>query len=153
MKWLCQHDPATTVYVEGVPKGWVVSVLFLILWLLCIRSKSARSIEVCVIASVRSPSCSGEGGVVSEAILPSPGETTHDHLMAISRQRLIMSGDVETKTGPLDQGRCGLYCHPSRDSICSVYPCIADVERLLSTVDDTTFGKCTNNKRDSYLSQ
>ena len=104
--WLCQLDPATTVCVEEVPKKWVVVALFLIFHLLRIRSKSAKSIKVCVPAN-------GEGGVVSEAVPPSLGETivkSHDHLLAVSRQRLIMSGDVETNPGPLDQGRCGLLC-------------------------------------------
>ena len=87
------------VCVEGVHNGWVVIALFLILWLLRIQSKS-RS---CVPADVGSRS--GEGGVVSEAVPPSPGDMSvksHDHLLAVSCQQLIMSGDVETNPGPLD---------------------------------------------------
>ena len=152
-KWFCQCDLATTVCIEGVHNGWVVIALFVILWLLRIRSKSTRSIEVHVIASVRSPSCSAERGVVLEAVPPSPGVTTvksHDHLLAVSHQRLIMSGDVETNPGPLDQGRCGLlyWCASQIQPALSI---ITEVERLLSTVDDTTFGKCMNNKKRELL--
>ena len=103
VKRLCKRDLATTVCVEGV---WMVVALFLIFWLCHICSKSAKRIKVCVPTS---PSCSSEGGVVSEAVPSSPREMTvksHDHLVAVSHQRLIMSGDVETNPGPLDQGRC-----------------------------------------------
>ena len=98
MRKLYKHD---LVCVEGVHSGWVVVALCLILWLLRIQSKSTN----CVPADVRSLSRSGKGGVVSEAVPHSPEETTvksHDHLIAVSHQQLIMSGDVETNPGPLD---------------------------------------------------
>ena len=94
---LCKRNP---VCVEGVHNGWVVIALCLILWLLRIQSKSAHFVP----ADVRSLSRSGKGDVVSESVPPSSGETTvksHDHLVAVSYQRLIMSGDVETNPGPL----------------------------------------------------
>ena len=106
---ICQRDLATTVCVEGVPKGWVIVALFLIFWVLRIQSKSAKSIKVCMPAPIRSPSHSIEESVISEVVPPSLGATTvksHDHLMVISHQRLIMSGDVETNPGPLGQGTC-----------------------------------------------
>ena len=99
MKWLYQRQPATEVCVQGVPKGWEVVAIFLIFWLLHIRSKSSKG---CVPVDVWSPS---HRGVVSEAVPPSPGEMTvksHDHLRVVSHQQLIMSGDVETNPGPLD---------------------------------------------------
>ena len=115
MKWLYQHHPATAVCIQGVPKGWVV------IKLLHIRSKFAKSTKVCVPVGVWSPS---RRGVVSEAVPPSPGEKTvksHDHLMAVSRQQLIMSGDVETNPGPLDQGRCGLQVLLTKSSLLCLY--------------------------------
>ena len=111
MKRVFQCDLATTVCVEGVSQGCVIVAFFLIFWFLCIQSKSPKSIKVYMPAPIQSPSCSVERGVVSEVVPPSPGEMTvksHDHLTVISRQRLIVSGDVETNPGPLDQGRHGL---------------------------------------------
>ena len=92
VKRLCKRD---LVCVEGVLNGWVVIALFLVLR---IQSKSANSIKVC------SLSRSGEGAT---AVPHSPQELemtmkSHDHLTAVSRQQLIMSGDVETNPGPLD---------------------------------------------------
>ena len=107
VKRLYQRDPVVTVCADAVFSQWVVAALCLILWLLRIRSKS--KIRVCHLGSsaLLPPAvvrCHGKA-CTSESYPPSSEEKrviscVMDYLLAVVRQRLIISGDVELNPGP-----------------------------------------------------
>ena len=106
-KRLYQRDP---VCADAVLGQWIVAALFLILWLLRIRSKS--KIRVCHLGSstLLPPAVCCHGKACTSEPYPASVEEKRviprvtDHLLAVVRQRLIMSGDVELNPGPLSQG-------------------------------------------------
>ena len=111
VKRLYQRDPVVTVCDDAVLSQWVVAALCLIFWLLRIRSKS--KIRVCHLGSsallppavirCHGNACTSESypaSVEEKRVIP----LVMDYLLAVVRQRLIMSGDVELNPGPLDQG-------------------------------------------------
>ena len=111
VKRLYQRDPVVTVCADAVLSQWVVAALFLILWLLRIRSKS--KIRVCHLGSstLLPPVVHCHGKACTSESYPASVEEKRvillvmDYLLAVVRQRLIMSGDVELNPGPLDQGK------------------------------------------------
>ena len=120
VKRLYQRDPVVTVCTDAVLSQWVVAALCLILWLLRIRSKS--KIRVCHHGSISallppvilchskaSTSKSYPPSVEEKRVIP----RIMDYLLAVVRQQLIMSGDVELNPGPLDQGN---KCRPRYSS-------------------------------------
>ena len=111
VKRLYQRDPVVTVCTDAALSQWVIAALFLILWLLRIRSKSR--IRVCHLGSsallppavvcCHGKACTSESypaSVEEKRVIP----RVMDYLLEVVRQRLIMSGDVELNPGPLDQG-------------------------------------------------
>ena len=95
-----------TVCADAVLSQWVVATLCLILWLLRIRSKS--KIRVCHLGSsallppavrCHSKACKSEpypASVEEKRVIP----LVMDYLLAVMRQWLIMSGNVELNPGP-----------------------------------------------------
>ena len=119
VKRLYQRYPVVTVCADAVLSQWVVAALFLILWLLRIRSKT--KIRVCHLGSTSTllppavvcchgKACTSESypaSVEEKRVIP----RVMDYLLAVVRQRLIMSGDVELNPGPLSQGiKCSSTC-------------------------------------------